>query len=54
MRTAHYTATKARKFVTIAEGVQPLHDATIKIVNVDGKKAARMVASTYNAKPWNF
>lgn len=50
MKTAHYFASKARKYVVISESMKPVG---IEIA-VSGKKEAKTVAQQHGAKPWNF
>ena len=47
---AHYTATKARKTVTISGTTRPVGT----VYAVSGKAEARKVAAQHNATPWNF
>jgi len=49
-KTAHYFATKGQKFVIISADTRPQGERH----DVATKKAARELAKTLNAKPWNF
>jgi len=49
-RTAHYFASKKRKYVVISETNRPIG----KEIEVSGKKDALKVSTEHNAKPWNF
>lgn len=50
MKTAHYSASKALKTVTISNTTRPIGDKHV----VSGKAEARKLAKELNAKPWNF
>lgn len=52
VKTAHYTATKNRKFVTIVDAGQPYSTGVAH--EVAGKSEARVIARKYQAQPWNF
>lgn len=50
MPTAHYFASKTRKFVVISTDMRPVGTE----INVAGVAEARKVAKQHGAKPWNF
>jgi hypothetical protein len=50
MNTAHYFASKKRKFVIISESLLPVG----KEIIVSGKAEARKIAAANKAKPHNF
>lgn len=52
VKTAHYTATKTRKFVTIVAPGQAYGAG--EIISVSGKAEARRIAAARGATPWNF
>lgn len=52
VKTAHYTATKTRKFLTIVLPGQPYGAG--EIISVSGKAEARKIAAERGAKCWNF
>lgn len=54
MKTAHYYASKARKFVVFGTAGKLPALENQKELPVSGKSAARKLAAENNATPWNF
>ena len=52
--TAHYFATKGRKYVVIANGASITLASRVAEIAVSGKAEARKIATQYNAKCRNF
>lgn len=52
VKTAHYTATKTRKFLTIVLPGQSYGEG--EAIMVSGKAEARKIATQRGAKCWNF
>jgi len=52
--TAHYFASKTRKFVIISSSYLMRPQDRIGEFEVTGKLEARKIAKRFNARPWNF